>query len=96
MNIKAQDISNFGEKIEKVVNALPPKVKTMVIVMGTGAVFFFSVSEACKSATIFAKEGLPPMVENFNKGINMLKQRGTNVIVDEFCEAELADESSAA
>jgi len=96
MNIKAQDISNFGKKVEELVNALPPKAKTVVVVLGTGAVFFFSVSEACKNATVFAKEGLPPMVENINKGINLLKQETPTVIIDESCDTQIIDDSSAA
>ena len=92
MNIKAQDISNIGEKLEKAFNSLPPKVKPVVVVMGTGAIFFFSVSEAFKSANTFAKEGLPPMVENINK----LKQGTTGVIIDEFCETQIVDDPSAA
>lgn len=96
MNIKAQDFSNLGKKVGEVIDALPPTAKTVVVVLGTGAVFFFSVSEACKNATIFAKEGLPPMVENINKGINLLKQGSPTVIVDEPCDAQIVDDPSAA
>lgn len=90
MNFKAQDIPT--EKIEKVFNNLPPKVKTVVVVLGMGTAFFFSVSEACKSATTFAKEGVPPIVEGFN----MLKHGSADMIVDEPCERRIVDESSAA
>lgn len=96
MNIKAQDLSKFGKKVEEVIDALPPKAKTVVVVLGTGAIFFYSVSEAYKSATTFAKEGLPPIIENFGKGINMLKQENSNEIVDELCDIQIVDESSAA
>lgn len=96
MNIKAQDFSNFGKKVGEVIDSLPPTAKTVVVVLGTGAVFFFSVSEACKNATILAKEGLPPMVENINKGINLLKQGTPNAIVDEPCDAQIVDDPSAA
>ena len=96
MNIKAQDISNIGKKVEGIINSLPPKAKTVVVVLSTGAIFFFSVSEACKSATTFAKEGLPPMLENLNKGINLLKQGNSNMIANKVCDTQIVDESSVA
>jgi hypothetical protein len=92
MNIKAQDISIIGEKLEKVYNDLPPKVKPVVVVMGAGAFFFFGMSEAVKSLNTFSKEGLPPMVENINK----LKQGTSGVIIDEFCETQIVDDPSVA
>ena len=92
MNIKAQDLSQIGEKLEKAFNDLPPKAKPVVFVMGAGAVFFFSVSEALKSANTFAKEGLPPMVENINK----LKQGTSGISIDEFCETQIVDDPSVA
>ena len=90
MNLRELDIPN--EKIEKMIDNLPPKAKTAVIVFGAGAVFFLSLSEACKSATTFAKEGVPPIVEGFN----MLKHGSTDMIVDEPCARRIVDESSAA
>lgn len=96
MNIKAQDCSSVVEKVGEMVDTLPPTAKTIVVVLGTGAVFFFSVSEAFKNATIFAKEGLPSMVEDINKGINLLKQTTADVIVDEPGDTQILGDSSAA
>ena len=96
MNIKAQDISNLSKKVEEVIDNLPQKAKTTVVVLVSGAALFIGVSEAFKSITTFAKEGLPPMVENLNKGINLLKQGASNVIADEVYDTQIIDESSAA
>lgn len=96
MNIKAQDCSNVVKKVGEMVDTLPPTAKTIVLVLGAGAVFFFSVSEACKNATFFAREGLPLMVEDISKGINLLKQTTATVIVDESGNTQILDDSSAA
>lgn len=92
MNIKEQDLSKFAKKAEEIIDALPPKAKTVVVVLGAGTIFCYSVSEVCKNATTFAKEGLPPMVEN----IIRLKQGASGMIIDEFCETQIVDDSSAA
>jgi len=41
-------------------------------------------------------ESLSTMVENINKGINLLKQETPTVIIDESCDTQIIDDSSAA
>ena len=67
MNTKMQNMNTWGEKAEGIINVLPPQARTWVVVLGSGAFLLLSFSEACKSATTFAKEGLPQIVDNLNK-----------------------------
>lgn len=96
MNIKAQNLSNLGEKVVEVINTLPPEAKTVVVGLGTGTVLVFGLSELCKNATTFAKEGLPSIVENINKGKNLLKRETPVAIADAPRDTQTVDDLSAA
>lgn len=96
MNNKTANIYSCIEKIEDMINTLPPKVKTVVVITSTVTICCCSISEACKSITVLAKEGLPPIVENINKCVIMLKSSSSNELDDRICETQVADESSIA